>query len=456
MPCVRLQDCRLEPPRGKYGTLSHRWSNSNPLKLLQGNVEQLKAGIPFTSLSVTFQNAAQVAMKLDCRYIWIDSLCIIQDSQEDWAREANLMREVYRNGYINISATNRQSLEEGLFVDRLPHSALPIRVELPIDPRSTALQKYEVRYKRYWEHAVADAPINRRAWVTQERLLSPRVLHFASNEIAWECCEREASEVYPTSIPSTLWSTAFKRLPQPTEAGLDSSQHSRTALYDQWYAILEAYSASDLTKDMDRLIAFAGVASHFQALGCGAYVAGLWRDNLASELLWQVRTFCRGRRPGAYCAPSWSWASVRGTVTMERHPDAELDAEVLGVRIEFEDPAFPTGVVRAGAVRLRARLVPLWTRTAGQLAYAESLGGMFLDEDCVQLDDEGERLTEQETAFLPILFEAGGVGYDDGVRGLLVCSLGTGEWRRLGLYYEDEPARVAAVKSAETREITIT
>ena len=415
----------------------------------------MKEGIPFRSLSITFQHAVQVAIQLHCEYIWIDSLCIIQDSREDWAREANLMREVYRNGYVNVSATNRRSLDEGLFVNRSPHSAVPISVKIWPEPQSSALRLYNIQHKQYWSRTVTDAPINLRAWVTQERLLSPRVLHFASNEVAWECCEREASEVYPTRIPSSFWSTAFKRLPPLTKAGSVSSQHSRAEIYDQWYSILEAYSAAGLTKDTDRLIAFAGVASHFQALGCGTYLAGLWEDSLAFELLWQVRSFYQGRRPSTYCAPSWLWASVSGTVNMERHRDAEPDADVLGISVELEDTAFPTGVVRAGCVRLKARLVPLQTMAGGQLAYSETLGSMFLNDEWVQLDDERETSTEQEIYFLPILLEAGGAGYSEGFRGLLVCRLGTGKYRRLGLYYEDDPAHVAAVKKSGRNEITI-
>ena len=140
---------------------------------------------------------------------------------------------------------------------------------------------------------------------------------------------------------------------------------------------------------------------------------------------------------------------------MERHPDTVPDAEILGISVELEDSAFPTGVVRAGRVSLRARLIPLQTKTGRQLAYSKTLGGMFLNEDCVQLDDEKETLFEQELYFLPILVEAGGDGYSEGLRGLLVSLLRTGEYRRLGLYYEDEPAHVAAVKRSRRDKIAI-
>ena len=447
----------LERPSGRYTSLSHRWSNSDPLKLTVRNLEQMKADIPFASLSPTFQHAVRVTLELDCQFIWIDSLCIIQDSREDWMHEAALMKEVYANSYLNISATNRRSVEKGLFAQRVPAKDIPIGVEIGPISASDRRRIYMMQRKSYWGDAVADTPLNRRAWVMQERFLAPRVLHFASNELAWECRHHAASETYPDGVPTNLTLTQFKALSfSPGGDGLQSHCRDRLLL-DRWDSILAAYTASGISKDQDRLCAFAGVAGYFQALGCGSYMAGLWRDNLLQELLWQIATWSEGRRPNDYCAPSWSWASIRGPVTRERQPSARPDATILDTRVELEDPTFSVGPVLAGEIVLRARAVPVQVVDGQQLVYLASLGGAELDEECIQLDDGSEHLPDDGIFFLPLLLEPGGGDEDclDGLRGLLAHRCRTAKLQRLGVYFEDDPERLEAVRRVDVQEITI-
>src|SRR6202000_2338412 len=129
-----------------------------------------------------------------------------QNSQEDWLREAASMANVYQNGWINLSATHPQSTVKGLFSERRLQPLPSVRLRLPEDPRKGKynLMSHQIIHRDFWMKLVEEATINKRAWVVQERLLSPRVLHFARDQLAWECHELEACDSYPNGIPAIL------------------------------------------------------------------------------------------------------------------------------------------------------------------------------------------------------------------------------------------------------------
>jgi len=178
----------------------------------------------------------------------------------------------------------------------------------------------------FWENATTDAPLNRRGWVLQERLLPPRVLHFDREQLLWECHELDACEAYPLGIPhgSGTVFTHFKGL-DPSSDGkrlrVLSGQNSDQDLnrYHLWNRILGSYMRCDLTCEEDKLIALSGIAKDMHLLD-DEYLAGLWRRQLPGQLLWKIND-CKqanglpSRRPHNYRAPSWSWASVDGSGT---------------------------------------------------------------------------------------------------------------------------------------------
>ncbi|KAI1052807.1 hypothetical protein LB506_010046 [Fusarium annulatum] len=89
-----------------YWTLSHRWGNPELIvQLSQSTEDRLRPGIEVSDLSLTFRDAALLVHLMDFRYIWIDSLCIFQDSLREWQQEAKAMVDVYRHSFCNISAT---------------------------------------------------------------------------------------------------------------------------------------------------------------------------------------------------------------------------------------------------------------------------------------------------------------------------------------------------------------
>lgn len=357
-PIVKLDEVRLvttknqpnnfrgNPGRLHYVTLSHCWGMEEFIHLCKNNKKEFHERISLKSLPLTFRNAIEFARRLSetVRYIWIDSLCIVQDDPNDWLRESIQMYQIYRNSYCNISATAATDSKKGLYnkIDRDPQLLWEEQINLNIDgipgarPKQKLTQEIglEVPIRRckildlsFWDREVEDAPVNRRAWVLQERLLAPRVLHFCQDQVAWECYHLDATECFPHGVSNMELRSGhvkerarLKSLmpndygPKPVE--VDKMEVSDSA-HESWKRVIERYSKTGLTKESDKLIALAGIA---ELLSCdirGLYVAGMWEKYLASQLLWRVDPIYENgqlsnpsQRPSSYRAPSFSWAAV--------------------------------------------------------------------------------------------------------------------------------------------------
>lgn len=160
----------------------------------------MKKHIPLHTLSKTFQDAVEVTRRLGIRYLWIDSLCIIQDSAADWDTEAIQMEYVYNNCFFNIAATHSANGEGGLFTRRDPLVNLPVRVQATYDGEEPKFLM-SINANR-WVEAFEREPLNTRGWVIQERIFSPRICHFTSNQVIWECNFSVAFEKFATGPAS--------------------------------------------------------------------------------------------------------------------------------------------------------------------------------------------------------------------------------------------------------------
>ncbi|EKD16493.1 uncharacterized protein L3040_001228 [Drepanopeziza brunnea f. sp. 'multigermtubi'] len=334
-------------PVGRYVTLSHCWGHAKFLTLTKSNVCSFtRDGIPLEKLTRTFQHAIDFARRLGSgvEYIWIDSLCIIQGDKPDWMHESTQMYDVYRNSFLNISATAAENGSQGLYVgrdpERLDREDVTLDVGVVSKPASwyprilsksepgcakTLTQRWNIVDPSHWNRIVDAAPVNTRGWVLQERLLAPRVLHFCKDQIAWECREFEASESCPAGIDLELNcgiikpKTRFKDLMARKDGTkVSSSDAAAVASEVDWKAIVEKYSLLKLTQAKDKLVALAGIAGQMYPLFEAPYVAGMWNNkHFTSQLLWRVEPrFHKGvfsypsRRPEVYRAPSFSWAAI--------------------------------------------------------------------------------------------------------------------------------------------------
>lgn len=317
----------------RYATLSHCWGSNGPeIKLKEENINEFRSAIPWDPLPLTFKEAIVAVHKLGLQYIWIDALCIIQNSSEDWAHESSVMTDVYSNCFVNISAISAADGRGGLFRKRDPSLYQPC----VIPASGSHSQQPWCCHVDDWYHVMERGrgmvPLSDRAWVVQERFLAPRIVHFSEGQIHWECVELCTSENVPglcEEVMSQTYDTSKcydnKRLNFKHE--LFSTDKARSAtggggLYRLWDNIVSEYSQHSITLDTDRPVAIAGLASLFCRmlhLQEDDYVCGLWRPRLLSGMMW-ITSRASGQHSNTRVfnirneripdAPSWSWLST--------------------------------------------------------------------------------------------------------------------------------------------------
>lgn len=371
---------------GCYATLSHSWGDSNIPTLLSSTLDSFKQNISLELLPRTFIEAIAVCRRFSIPYLWIDSLCIIQDSVADWRAEAASMEGVYSNSRLNIMATASRNSHEGLFRSRDPrHLALCI---VESEWTDAGNDRFIIVQDEMWQMEMTDAPLNQRGWVLQERILPPRALHYGEHQLLWECRELDACEKYPTGLPKVLRNifTGVK-ITDPVayriyEHGwktrnrdsVDQEKRLETAIdsaYELWRRWICTYSSMRFTRYSDRLIAFSGLASRMRAILRDEYVAGLWRSRLIDELLWftfghgSIEYELKPYRPRDGGAPSWSWASLTGEIITSNVDQFtskvyHLDLKSVNVTPVFgrEDDANNnnTGAILDGQIRIKGFL----------------------------------------------------------------------------------------------------
>jgi hypothetical protein len=354
---------------GKYAALSHCWgSDTKPLMTLKNNIDLHKMKVP--ALPQTFADAIMAVRQLGIEYIWIDSLCIIQDDPQDWQAECPLMSQTYANAAVTIAGPGAADSHTGFLHSR--HSVGTNIVVHPygIDRRikgavllsvSPFREEEYLRDKKQYEYPRVLAE---RAWVLQERLLSRRILYFGTRQMYYECDAGVAFERFHITVP---WNDVSLGI---AEDGPESRKDALSGalcpedLYMAWRSIVSEYSGLGLRYADDNLAALSGLAKQMQGRTDDKYCAGMWWHDLPFGLLWRVPGgLSQDRRRGeigALMGPSWSWASQPWTIgypaadaTPARQfiPLAEvIDAEV---RVAGSDSF---GQVESGTLTLRATI----------------------------------------------------------------------------------------------------
>lgn len=328
----------------KYVTLSYRWTaETNVISMKGHNKAIYQDSIPAEGLPQVYKDAATFARAIGVRYVWIDSLCIIQDSRDDWNEQSSLMDQIYTNGLLNLSAMfgDRSS---SLEIERDPLAVSPCLLTrpLPNDPKSkNGEQLYEhwVCFDGYGINSfVGFAPLFKRAWCYQERLLPIRTVYFGEQFI-WQCQRNMANECTPSYIDRGLANRlnldAARQHDLMVRFPLSKAYEARTQLDKSrkeqdskllpananWYWLLAEYSNMEITNLADRLVALRGifnrVAEAYEDLQPDWCVAGMWKSDLIGQLLWHPgngrekadhRTTARAKEL-LELFPSWSWAS---------------------------------------------------------------------------------------------------------------------------------------------------
>lgn len=349
---VALCESSNIPRCTRYVTLSHCWGNiTDQMRLLTTNYEQFKKGIAISSLPRTFRDAIGVAVALGISYLWVDSLCIIQDAQEDWARECSPMSDVYGGSFLNIGANCATNSYGGLFRQRDPQMVNAVCKSISFQPNLWEDEPFAILPDgANATKAIHNGPLFHRAWVIQEALLSPRTVHFTKHKVVWQCSSLIASETDVTGQLEPdegsgliLWPMMRRNLTTPQRA---------TQCLEKWELAVRMYTRVKLTFPSDKLVAISGIAKHIYDLWDDPqvqYYAGLWSYQLEWQLLWHG-----GPHVAEYRAPSWSWASVDGEASSPFfYPDKmEYLSRVLEVSVNATS-GIPFGPVSSGYIKIR-------------------------------------------------------------------------------------------------------
>ena len=375
---TRLLETKGRP--GSYIAMSHSWGGIITLVTEEKSLVERKKGIEPSTLPRSFRDAIHITRKLGIRYLWIDSLCIIQDSAIDWEIEASRMSEVYKNALLTIAATGAENSLAGCFMKRPISSMAPIQLELTLDGGQISqvyLWPSSCKPIDPFRVEVDMGPLSKRAWVLQERILSRRTLHYGKTQILWECQQESLAEdgSRGAHVPVLRSSFTIRKLERTSVSSSDirklpssqtefSSGDIRKSLGDSWIGVVQLYTRRQLTRGTDKLPALSGLAHEFYKYSGDDYLAGLWRTGLEGHLCWSVEPFHLRygwtHRPSAYRAPTWSWASLDGEIkfiwpSKDTFPleIIEADTTVLG-----QDPF---GQVKGG-----------WIKVSGLLYHATS------------------------------------------------------------------------------------
>lgn len=403
-------------PGSRYITLSHCWGDSSGdkgLKLTQTTADTLFTEQPVHVLPKTFRDAFSIIERLGINYLWIDRFCIFQDSLDDWHSESSAVFNIYSNSLLNVAALGAHNSDGGCFFSRDPAHVQATVVQLCIEgPDKPQPYRFELEKGWVWRLSFNRDPLQERGWTIQERFLAPRVLHFGSKQVFWECSEANCCELHPRSVHLLYQEDKEDGLP-PRPSGprapwkhlLDSPDRLAVEdpvrqLFTDWYGILMQYTECKLSFPSDKLVAISGVAKDMKErlaeLGQDTdYLAGLWRCELPWSLVWNLTG--PGTRPSAYRAPSWSWAAVDGRVNMAQwitRPDDIL----LSFLIAAETTPLSgdeTGQVLTGSVTLKGPLMTVKLSGTVHHFYSEQ---KFLVERLVKSESEETLMEPPEDA----------------------------------------------------------
>ena len=362
--------------------------------------------------------------------------------------QANMMHIIYAEAECNISATASNQDIDRLFFQR-DTGSFHIELDLCLDQADEGgrYARYNLVSGSHLHNELADGALSKRGWVLQERLLSPRVLHFGQKQLIWECNELAACEAWPDGMPlditmpiKTLEVAAY------TKTGNVSIDDLKPWL---WQQLLLTYSRTHLTKPGDKLIAFSGIAKRIALQFHDEYICGLWRSELPKYLAWYVihnDTIYKveATRPAGYRAPSFSWASIDGCVWFPYSAESQIVITMDEITIDYFTND-KMGRVRAGYIVITGHLSTMtwaglrWDKTNFSWMI-DFIGGQYVGDESsptVYFDIQeplADRIHRLPNLFcLPILR---GVEHDDKpqeYKCLILQSHGHGVYSRVGL-----------------------
>jgi hypothetical protein len=350
-PVAQLIQTRYQRPNAPYIALSHCWGLKSFIRTTSENIQSHEVDIQYSKLPRTFQDAIRVTLEMSVAYLWIDSLCIVQDQEDDWAQHAEMMDKIYENALFVAAAVSSSASSVPFLGPDAPAQRDYFRatkIELPTKDHVQPDDRMSVLWARRHIYElgarIISGPLERRAWAWQERYCATRIISFTEVEAKWQCRVAVGCE-------------CLGRL-RNHDHGLEALSKDKNDIFKEWRSICTRYSHRDLTYSRDRLPALAGIAARFYARLGSAYVAGLWADELPFNLGWHRRGMESPFVDNG--VPTWSWASMDGMVSWRSALGLEMNSRVEIMQVNCIPSAKNAfGAVRAGSfIELRGRVVP--------------------------------------------------------------------------------------------------
>ncbi|KAF7874545.1 uncharacterized protein EAF02_008522 [Botrytis sinoallii] len=352
----------------KYLALTHCWGKEMPeaATTKTSTLERRLLSIPFKTLPRTFRDAITITRRLGLQYLWIDSLCIVQNSLQDWQQESAKMGKIYSHAYCTIAAAAATNCEGGLFA---------LHSELPLLPQ--ALNQPGILFKT--PYPGWDNLYNKK--YTDPKKLDPT----GANKWALK-----------SSLSRYVLNSSVRCLDKIHEG---SPHHDMVTekYYELWRKMVQDYNNRKLTHRSDKFPALSGLALEFAYLLNDEYVAGLWKKDIVRGLCWKWLSNRARQQSTHNYEPSWSWAKMNVPITygllredrvfesrvnrgqfVHVPVDSRIvDPEILHISIvpEGEDPR---GTLISGRIYLRGQLLQLQRSKTGDYSVdVESLRIIF-------------------------------------------------------------------------------
>lgn len=337
-------------------------------KTYKRTLDEHKIKLKRAKLPRTFKHFFEIAKWLDVRYVWIDSLCIIQDSSSDWQTECAAMGSIFSGAVCTIAAESAKDCQGGIWLENRIRMINGVTSPIYQDMSQEDNLRH---YLSVCDQRFHKSPLQNRGWAVQEREVSHRVLHFTFAHIFWEC--REAKMHCPVLLgesdlfvgssagireSSAEWKSTKLRAfdirpehkaensPQSPRNGQPSyfnahhvsAQSKALELLNSWRNIIEVVSARAFTQWTDRLPSLWGLGYELQKRLPSEYQAGVWCAD-PKGLLWTVQDSVHPLSRVRDLAPSWSWAAFRNPITYSDIPtlpeDATTTSQIISMGTDF-------------------------------------------------------------------------------------------------------------------------
>ena len=300
----------------RYIALSYVWGNAPTTKTTLANLSammqpgSIDAGANSLLLPNTIRDALRLTSLLKTRYLWVDTLCIVQDDQDTKQLHFNSMASIYANAYLTVVAAGGEDANYGL---RGIEGAEP-RATAPEIVRFPGRKDMLVYGLMSWRPE--DSIWAKRGWTFQEALFSRRILVF-NGLISWFCRAAHWQEFLRSPTEYSERANQFSADPSLYLPSRYAARLPRWPDLETWSNHLKEFNDRQLTYDEDAIDAFAGVTSVFQPLFDGGILWGIPEMFFDTCIIWQPIGALRRR--GAHGAvlgenpfPSWSWVGWEG------------------------------------------------------------------------------------------------------------------------------------------------